>query len=69
MLSPMIVTVSLATLGAMIIFGMLVQKEFSEADTPPARFRVLGQVIFIGISPLLIAALLVLIKNMAQMVR
>jgi hypothetical protein len=68
-LSPLAITVSLATLGILFVFGMLVQKEMSVAKTGPGRFKVLGQVILIGSVPLLIAALLVFIINMAQTLR
>mgnify|MGYP000982320121 CR=1 FL=1 len=66
-LSPLAVIVTLASLGTLFVFGMLVQKELSGDKAGTGRFRILGQVFLIGAAPLLIAALLVFIRSMAQM--
>jgi hypothetical protein len=59
----------LAAVGIVVFFGMTVQKEFAGARSGPQRMKLLGQVVIIGIIPLLIALLLLMIKNISQLMR
>lgn len=68
-LSPVTMIGMLAAAGIMVVFGMLVQKEFSGARSGSQRIKLLGQVMIISIAPLLIAFILFMIKNMSQMMR
>jgi hypothetical protein len=65
--SPITIAGTLAAMGILVFFGMLVQKEFAVARSGAARVKLLGQVLIIGIGPLLIALILIVIKNFSQM--
>jgi hypothetical protein len=58
---------SLFVAGTLVSFGWLVQKEFAGTRSDLARVKLIGQVFFIGIAPLLIVFLLVVIQSMTQM--
>jgi hypothetical protein len=67
--SPVTLLGTLAAMSIIVFFGMLVQKELVSARSRVERFKLLGQVLVIGIAPLLIVLILVLIKNFAQFLR
>ena len=68
-ISPAVVGGSLVALGILVLLGMLVHKELAVARNRADRFKLFGQVLFIGIAPLLIVFLLVVIQNMSRTVR
>lgn len=57
------IAASILLIGVMVLLGQQVHKEFSNAKMPAQKLQVLGQVIVIGVVPLLLAFLLVVIKD------
>jgi len=59
---------SVALIGILVLFGLLLQKEVTTASTNP-RLRRLGSILNIGIVPLIIAFVLVVISQVAGVLR
>jgi hypothetical protein len=68
-ISPVTMLGTLAAMSIIVFFGMLVQKEFAGARSGVERVKLLGQVVVIGLAPLLIVLILVMIQNIARIVR
>lgn len=64
-----VITGSLFFVGVVVSLGVLVQKELATARNGFDRFKVYGQVLFIGAAPLLIVILLVGMQIAFQLVR
>ena len=67
--SPLTLIGTLAALGIIVLFGTLVQKEFAGARSGTERVKVLGQVVLIGLGPLLIALILVMVRSLSLLLR
>lgn len=59
---------SVALVGILLLFALLLQKELSTASTNP-RLRKLGAVLNIGILPLFIAFVMTVIAQFANVIR
>ena len=59
---------SLALIGIIVLLALVIQKEITTASTTD-RFQKLGQVLNIGIAPLLIAFVLVVVTKVAEVLR
>lgn len=59
---------SVALMGIFVLFGLLIQKEITTASTNPKVTR-LGAILNIGIIPLMIAFILIVISQVAEVFR
>ncbi len=67
-ITPVTVGGSFLAAGVLILLGILAQKESALARSSQDRFKLFGQVLFIGAAPVLIVLIIVIIRAMASMI-